>query len=501
MDAVLSVFHWNILIPWIFSMIIGIFVGGAPGLTATMAVALIVPLTFHMTPIAGLAMILGVSYCAIFAGDIPATYLRIPGTPASGAAVLDGYEMSRKGMGSMALALDLTCSVIGGVIGILILIFVAPILAKFALKFTNFEYFWLALFGLSMSAVISRGTKIKGIISMTLGLALATIGIDITTGYPRFSFGSVDLMGGINFIPAMIGLFGLSEVFKYLFVPEKLNNPTITEKIKISFRSVGKVIFQHKSLILRSSLIGNVIGALPGAGADIAAWVSYGMAKKISKRSAEYGTGIEEGIIAPTSANNAALGGTWIPALVFGIPGDTITAIVLGAMMMYGLKPGPLIFQQNAQLVNQIFTVALFSQFFLFFIGWASIKVYTQLFKFPRNIVLVGIVIFSVVGAYALRNSTFDVGIMLAFGILGYGMEAYGIPLPPLILGLILEPMIEDNLRVGLIKSSGSFLPFITRPISFTFFLILVIIFFWDPIIKVFKYVLKKADPAFFKGN
>lgn len=487
MEAFLSVFQLSILAPWILSMILGIFVGGIPGLTATMAVALIVPLTFHMSPIAGLAMILGVSFCAIFAGDIPATYLRIPGTPASGAAILDGYEMTRQGKGSLALALDLTCSVLGGLIGITILIFVAPILAKFALKFTNFEYFWLAVFGLSMSAVISRGTRIKGVISMTLGLIFATIGIDITTGYPRFTFSSTELMAGIGFIPAMIGLFGLSEVFKYVLLPESFRNPTITERIQISFKSVGTLLYKFKLLILRSSIIGNVIGALPGAGADIAAWVSYGMAKKVSRRSAEFGTGIEEGVIAPTSANNSALGGTWIPALVFGIPGDTVTAIVLGAMMMYGLKPGPLIFQQNAYLVNQIFSVALVSQAFLLIIGWFAIKMYTQLFKFPRNIVLVGIIIFSAVGSYALRSSLFDVSIMLFFGVLGYIMESCGIPLPPLILGLILGPMIEDNLRVGLVKSDGSFLPFITRPISLAFFILIIALFFGEPIIKAIR--------------
>jgi putative tricarboxylic transport membrane protein len=491
-EAFLSIFHLSILVPWILSMVLGIFVGGIPGLTATMAVALIVPLTFHMSPIAGLAMILGVSFCAIFAGDIPATYLRIPGTPASGAAILDGYEMTRKGKGSLALALDLTCSVLGGLIGIFILIFVAPVLAKFALKFTNFEYFWLAIFGLSMSAVISRGTRIKGVISMTLGLIFATIGIDITTGYPRFTFGSTELMAGIGFIPAMIGLFGLSEVLKYVLLPEGFRNPTITDRIQISFKSVGSLLYRFKFLILRSSIIGNVIGALPGAGADIAAWVSYGMAKKLSRRSKEYGTGIEEGVIAPTSANNSALGGTWIPALVFGIPGDTLTAIVLGAMMMYGLKPGPLIFQQNAYLVNQIFSVALVSQIFLLVIGWFGIKMYTQLFKFPRNVVLVGIIIFSVVGSYALRSSLFDVSIMLLFGIIGYIMEHCGIPLPPLILGLILGPMIEDNLRVGLVKSDGSFLPFLTRPISLTFFILIVAIFFGDPIIKAIRLFFRR---------
>lgn len=496
-EALLSVFDTAILIPWILSMIMGIFVGGVPGLTATMAVALIVPLTFHMEPAAGLAMILGVSFCAIFAGDIPATFLRIPGTPASGAAVLDGFEMTQKGKGALALALDLTCSVIGGLIGIAILIFIAPVLAGFALKFTNFEYFWLATFGLSMSAVISKGSKIKGVIAMTLGLVVATVGIDITTGFPRFAFGSMELTAGIGFIPAMIGLFGLSEVFKSVLNPETFKAPTITHKIKLSFGSVGRIIYRHKGLILRSSVIGNIIGALPGAGADIGAWVSYGMAKKVSKRGDKFGTGIEEGIIAPTSANNAALGGTWIPALVFGIPGDTITAIVLGAMMMYGLKPGPLIFKNNAFLVDQIFSVAIVSQFLLLAIGWIGIRAYTSLFKFPRNVVLVAVLIFSIMGAYALRSSLFDVGVMLVFGILGFAMEKNGLPLPPLILGLILGPMIEDNLRVGLVKTDGSFWPFFTRPISFTLFALLMLVFFGEYLLKLLQLlgINRKTSP------
>jgi putative tricarboxylic transport membrane protein len=486
-DAFFSIFRVSILVPWILAMFLGIFVGGMPGLTATMAVALIVPLTFHMDPATGLAMILGVSFCAIFAGDIPATFLRIPGTPASGAAILDGFEMAQKGKGALALALDLSCSVIGGLVGIAILILVAPILAEFALKFTNFEYFWLAVFGLSMSAIISKGSKTKGVISMTLGLAVATVGIDITTGFPRFTFGSMELTAGIGFIPAMIGLFGLSEVFKSVLNPDNFKAPTFTHKIQISFASVGRILNQHKALILRSSVIGTVIGALPGAGADIAAWVSYGMAKKLSKRGHEFGTGIEEGIIAPTSANNAALGGTWIPSLVFGIPGDTITAIVLGAMMMYGLKPGPLIFKQNAFLVNQIFSVAIISQVFLLIIGWLGICAYSSLFKFPRNVVLVGVLIFSMMGAYALRSSLFDVGVMLIFGLLGFVMEKNDLPLPPLILGLILGPMIEDNLRVGLVKTDGSFWPFFSRPISFTIFMLLVIVFFGDFFLRLFK--------------
>lgn len=496
MSTILSVLHPSILIPWFLAMALGIFVGAMPGLTATMAVALIVPLTFHLEPITGLAMILGVSFTSIFAGDIPATFLRIPGTPASGAAVLDGYEMSRRNRGSLAISLDLVCSTLGGLIGILVLIFVSPILAAFALRFTHFEYFWLGVLGLSMSAVISKGSTVNGLISVSAGLLLSTIGVDIATGYARFSFGNLELMNGIGFIPVMIGLFGISEVIRSLLTKTEMGSSIVSEKIKVDFLGALKVVFRHKRNLVQSSLIGTMIGALPGAGADIAAWVSYGIAKRTSRKPDEFGTGSEEGVIAPTSANNAALGGTWIPALVFGIPGDTITAIVLGAMLMYGLKPGPLVFQGEHVLVNQIFTVALVSQLFLVVLGIIGIKAFSVLFRFPRNVVLAAIVVFSVIGAYALRNSTFDVGLVVVFGVLGYLMEGAGIPLPPFVLGLILGPMIEENLRVGLIKTSGDFLPFFTRPISATLAAILFVVLLWDPASKLVSAALKRRRGA-----
>ncbi len=495
MDTILSLLSPEILIPWILSMVLGIFVGAMPGLTATMAVALIVPLTFHTPPIVGLAMILGVSFTAIFAGDIPATFLRVPGTPASGAAVLDGYEMNKQGKGPLAIALDLTCSTLGGLIGVLILITVSPILATFALKFTHFEYFWLAVMGLSMSAVITKGSTVKGIIAMVGGLILSTVGVDISTGYPRFAFGHTYLMGGINFIPVMIGLFGISEVIRSIMTTSlnDMGNAAVSASVKADFRSVGRVMFRNKRLIGQSSIIGTLIGALPGAGADIAAWVAYGMAKKTSKKPEAFGTGSEEGVIAPTTANNAALGGTWIPALVFGIPGDTITAIVLGAMMMYGLKPGPLVFQGDRVLVNQIFAVALISQGFLLVLGFFGIKAFTWFFKFPRNVVMAGITIFSIIGAYALRTSVFDVGLVVIFGVLGYLMERVTIPLPPFILGLILGPMIEENLRIGLVKTDGSFWPFFSRPISAFFALVLALLFLYEPVKKLVRRRLSRG--------
>ena len=489
--TLVHIFQPHILVPWILSMGFGILVGGTPGLTATMAVALIVPVSYYLDPLAGLAMILGVSFTSIFTGDIPATFLRIPGTPASGAAVLDGYEMTKQGKGSLALTIDLYCSVIGGFIGVALLIMIAPPLARFALKFTNFQYFWLGVFGLSMSAALSTGNLVRGMISGVLGLLVSTVGIDITTGFPRFAFGCTELMGGISFIPAMVGLFGLSEVLKNVLSKERLLSMSMKDKLEVSTLETMKIIWERKWTLIKSAIIGTVVGALPGAGADIAAWVSYGMAKKTSKNPDEFGHGSIDGVIAPTSANNAALGGTWIPALVFGVPGDSITAIVLGAMMMYGLRPGPLIFQHNLELIKGIFMIALLSQVFLIPIGLLGIKIYGWILKFPRNIIMVTVILFSVVGSYAIRNSFFDIYVMIFFGVIGYIFENLRVPLPPMILGIILGPMVEDNIRVGLIKTGGNFLPFVTVPICISLLGLIVFTLFGNKIGGVFKVLFR----------
>jgi len=488
-----SLFNIKIIIPWILAMIFGIFVGATPGLTATMAVALIIPITYYMDPRAAFAMIIGVSFTAIFAGDIPATFLRIPGTPASGAAVLDGFEMNKKGKAALALSIDLFGSVLGGLFGILILIFVTPLLAQFALKFTNFEYFWLGVFGLSMTAIISRERIVNGFISALIGLAISTIGLDITTGYPRFTFGNINLIGGISFVPVMIGLFGLSEVLKNISEKGELGVPTIEGFGKLPVLEALKIIWEYRLRFLISSIIGVFIGALPGAGADIAAWVAYGAAKNTSKNKNEFGKGHVEGVLAPTSANNAALGGTWIPAFVFGVPGDTLTAIVLGAMLMYGLRPGPHIFSQSKDLMNSIFAIGIISQFFLIPFGLLGIIAAGHLLKLSKNIVLIGVIFFCIIGSFAINNNYFDIYIMLLAGIVGFVLEKLDIPLSPLILGIILGPMVENNLRVGLIKTKGNFLPFITRPISFSIIIIMFLILFGENIISfILKLFMKK---------
>ncbi|MEO7412293.1 MAG: tripartite tricarboxylate transporter permease [Opitutaceae bacterium] len=459
--------QFHVLVPWLIAMFFGVFVGATPGLTATMAVALIVPVSFYMPdPNSGLAMIIGVSFTAIFAGDIPATYLRIPGTPASAAATLDGYQLARQGKGGLALRIDLICSCLGGLIGVFLLITIAPQLARFGLKFSNFEYFWLAIFGLSMSAVVSAGNTRRGLLSASLGMLLATVGLDIISGTQRYTFGNAELMSGLGFIPVMIGIFGVSEVIRSVMGGLKSDDETMrSSNADNSLLAAWGLVWKHKLTVLRSSIIGTIIGALPGAGADIAAWAAYGVEQRTSKQGKDFGKGVIPGVIAPTSANNAAVGGAWIPALVFGIPGDAVTAIVLGALMMYEIKPGPLIFQQNPGQINAIFAIAVVTQLLLLPCGYLGLRTFGWMLKLPRSIILIAVLIFSVVGSFSLRNSIFDVYVMAAFGLVGYFLEAKRMPLAPLILGLILGPMVEENFRTGLIKTEGSLLPFFTRPI------------------------------------
>lgn len=455
----------DILIPWLLGMFFGVFVGATPGLTATMAVALIVPISYHLDPTAGLAMIIGVSFTAIFAGDIPATFLRIPGTPASAAATLDSHELALQGRGRLAMSLDLLCSCVGGLIGVGALVLIAPYLARFALQFSAWEYFWLGIFGLSMSAVVSMGNTFRGLISAALGMFVATIGQDIVSNAPRYTFGYVEAMGGLHFIPVMIGVFGLSEVFRNVRRHAALGQSAVPEDKSDTIRTTISQAWRMRWTVLPSAVAGTLIGALPGAGADIAAWGAYGMAKKISKEPEKFGHGSLEGVVAPTSANNAAIAGAWIPALVFGVPGDAVTAIVLGVLQVHGIKPGPFFFEDGGRQVTAIFAIAAVTQLLLLPIGLLGIRTFSWILQLPRNIVLTAVMIFSVVGAYALHNSMFDVWVMFAFGLVGLFLESRRVPLAPMILGLILGPIVELNLRTGLIASSGSFAPFVTRPI------------------------------------
>jgi TctA family transporter len=445
----------------------GMFVGAMPGLTATMATALLVPITFFMPPVPALGAIVTATAMAIFAGDIPAAMLRLPGTPASAAYTDESYAMSKKGQLDLNLGVNLVFSVVGGLIGVVVLILCAPALAEFAIHFSSFEYFWLALLGLTCAVFIATNSPLKGFISLLIGLAINCVGIDPAAGFPRFTFGSVELMQGISFIPAMIGMFAISELLRNSVEIDQ-KSPVLAQKVGNIFVGVWGVFKRYWMNMFRGSAIGVLIGALPGAGADIAAWISYAVSKRFSKEPEKFGTGNVEGIVDATSANNSALGAAWIPALVFGIPGDSITAIVIGVLYMKGMNPGPTVFLQNPQFIYAVFLIFIVANLFMLPLGWAAIKSAKQILRVPRNLLVPIILLFCVVGSFAMTNSIYGIIIMLALGILAWIMEENGFPIAPAILGLVLGEMLEQTFMTSMIKSDGSFFAFFVRPIAGT---------------------------------
>jgi TctA family transporter len=461
------VFDFNVLLVIMGSAIFGMFVGSMPGLTATMATALLVPVTFFMAPVPALGAIVTATAMAIFAGDIPAAMLRMPGTPASAAYADESYEMTKKGQLDLCMGVNLVFSVLGGIFGVAILILLAPILAEVAINFSSFEYFWLACLGLTCAIFIGTGDTVKGLLSLFIGLAIACVGIDPAAGQPRFTFGNVDLLSGINFIPTLIGMFAVSELLRGA-VSINDGSVRVQQAVGNMFVGVGAVMRRYWKNFIRGSVLGTVIGALPGAGADIAAWVSYAVSKKLSKEPEKFGTGHIEGIVDSTSANNSALGGAWIPALVFGIPGDSITAIVIGVLYMKGMNPGPSVFLQTPELIYAVFIIFILANLIMFPLGWAAIKSAKQILRVPRNILLPVILIFCAVGSFAMTNSLYGVVLMVTMGVFGWFLEEHGIPVAPLILGLVLGEMLEQNFMTSMIKSDGSILGFFDRPIAGT---------------------------------
>jgi TctA family transporter len=373
--------------------------------------------------------------------------------------------MGKKGQLDLNLGVNLVTSVLGGLIGVAILVLAAPVLAEFALAFSSFEYFWLAALGLTCAVFLASENPLKGFVSLFLGLGIGTIGIDPAAGFPRFTFGSVELMQGVSFIPAMIGMFAISELLRGVTLtgatPEML-----TEKIGDVFRGVWSTLKRYQVNFWRGSGVGVVIGALPGAGADIAAWISYALSKRFSKEPQKFGTGHVEGIVDAGAANNSALAAAWIPALVFGIPGDSITAIVIGVLYMKGMNPGPTVFLQNPQLIYAVFLIFVIANLLMLPLGWAAIKSAKQVLRVPKNVLLPLVLLFCVVGSYAMTNSTYGILIMLIMGVFAFVLEENGFPVAPIILGLVLGEMFEQNFMTSMIKADGSFLAFFARPIA-----------------------------------
>ena len=463
----------------LLSGIFGLVIGALPGMTATLAAALLIPFTFFLDPVPAIAAIITMSAMAIFAGDVPGALLRIPGTPSSAAYTEDAYRLTQSGKGGLALGASLVASVIGGLFGAAVLILVAPILGEFALQFTSFEYFWVAILGLTAAVIISRGSQIKGAIALMIGLLMSTVGLDITLGYPRFTFGSEELFRGIDFIPAMIGLFGISEVLRNVLAPpasRALAVPNVQHKGVM--RETFSNIWRYKSRVASGSLIGGGVGALPGAGADIAAWVSYAVTKNSSKQAHLFGRGKGhiEPIIGASSANNAGLGSAYIPALAFGIPGDTITAIVIGVFLVKGITPGPDLFTVQTDTLYAIYIVFIIANLLLLPLGFLLIRGSSYVLRIPRPALLAGIVGVSVIGAYAINNGYVEILIVLVMGIIGFLLERAGVPLAPVVLGLVLGPIVESNFMQSVIKTNWDLTQFFSRPISATLIVLTVLL-------------------------
>jgi putative tricarboxylic transport membrane protein len=469
MDAVSAafglVFQPYVLVVILLSAIYGLFVGAIPGLTATMATALLVPVTFFMPPVPAVAAIVTATAMAIFSGDIPSALLRMPGTPASAAYTDEAYLMTKNGQAETALGAGLVFSVLGGIFGVLVLIVAAPALAEIALKFSSFEYFWLVMLGFTCAIFIAGRDPLKGTVSLLLGLLIACVGLDNPAGAPRYTFGNAELTGGISLIPLMIGMFAVSEVLRFAVTVDK-PVMAIERPFGNVFAGMWRLLTQYPKQLLRGSALGTAVGALPGAGADIAAWMSYAVSKKFSKEPEKFGTGHVEGIVESGAANNAALGGAWIPALVFGIPGDSITAIAIGVLYLKNMNPGPTLFVENPQNIYAVFIVFILAQLLMLPLGWMAIKAAKRVLRIPAAVLMPLILLFCVVGSFAINNSVFGVVVMLVAGVLAFFMERWGFPVAPTILGVVLGTMLEEHFFSSLVKADGNFLVFFERPIA-----------------------------------
>ena len=489
-EVLALVFTWEVLAVILGASLFGLFIGSIPGLTATMATALLVPVTFFMDPLPAIAAIVSATAMAIVAGDIPGALLRIPGTPASAAYTDEAYLMGRQRRIGQALGINQVCSAIGAVIGVAILAFFASLVAEFALQFTSDEYFWLALLGLSCAVLVSGSDVLKGGISMLLGLLISMVGLDSVTGQARFTFGMTELLGGIAILPVLIGLFAVAEVLRRL--PEigqtRIATPPV---VKHPFAGVGRLIWCYKGGVARSGVLGTLIGALPGAGADIASWINYALSRRLSRTPEKFGTGHPEGLVAASSANNAALSGAYIPALVFGIPGDTITAIIIGVLIMKGITPGPDVFTGDATLVNALFLVFLLANLLLLPLGLLAVRGARHILAVPPGTLYPLILLFCIVGAYAANNSMFDIWVMLGLGVVAFFLVENDFPIGPMILAFILGPVVESNFLRSMIKANGELSVLFERPIAAVLGILALLV--WGAIIASGLWSVRRA--------
>jgi len=445
---------------------IGVVGGAIPGLSATMAVALTLPFTFSLQPITGILLLLGVYKGGIFGGSIPAILIKTPGTPASSATILDGHPMAEKGEAGRALGMALWASCTADLVSNLALIFFAGFLASFALKFGPPEFFVLILFSLTIIAGVSGESLLRGAIAALLGLLLATVGLDLVYGTNRFTFGDPSLMGGLNFIAVLIGLFAIPEIIAMAWNPEAhLGQARSLGKSKVTFKDYKR---SFKSII-RGSLIGVFLGSIPGIGAAPSAFLSYSEARRKSPNKENFGKGEIEGVAASEAGNNGVAGATLIPLLALGIPGDVITAIIIGAFMVHGLQPGPMMFILNVDIIYGLFIGLIVSSAFLFIVGSVAIKGFKFVADVPKRILMPAVLVLCIYGVFAVNNNIFDVGVMFVMGWVGYLMMRLHVPAAPFLIAFILGPLLEDNFRQAMLMSGSDPLILFRGPITWFF--------------------------------
>ncbi|PQJ50233.1 C4-dicarboxylate ABC transporter permease [Vibrio jasicida] len=472
LNGLLTAFSPEVLPILIFGVVGGIILGALPGLTATMGVAILLPFTFGMDSTPALVMLIGVYIGGIYGGSIAAILLKTPGTPASAATVLDGHTLAAKGQAARALSISAVASFVGGLLSTIVLIAISPLLANFALRFNAPEYFALALFGLTIIVSVSSQNILKGLLAGSIGLLVSTVGLDPISSVPRFTFGMMDLYSGINVIPVLIGLFALSEAINQI---EKIINekhaevPTFDRKI-LSKKDLKTIL----PTATKSGLIGTAIGSVPGAGADVSAFVCYNEAKRSAKKTEEFGKGSLHGLAAAESGNNGVTGGSLVPLLTLGVPGDAVAAVLLGALIVQGLTPGPLLFSQSPEVVYGVFSSMLVANIVMLLVGLLGIRFFCRIIEVPKILMIPIIIFLSVVGAYAINNSMFDVGIAIAFGLLGFALGKMDIPSSPILLAIILGPMAETNLRKALLMYDNSWSFLYERPIALAFVLLAI---------------------------
>ena len=472
--SLMNCFHWQNLLGMVVGLAVGMFVGAMPGLSGVIGISLLLPFTFGMEPTVALLMLVG-TYCgATYAGSISAILIKTPGTAAAAATVLDGYEMNRNGRAQEALSIALYASVFGGLFSGIVLLTVAPQLAKVALKFNSADYFMLAVFGLSVISAVGGKSMCKGIIMACFGVFASIIGIDPVEGVYRFTFGTATLSKGVDIVPALIGLFAISELINQT---EKTFHTDGVEQASSASNKYGwKYMWRYRWTMIKSSIIGVIIGATPGTGASIASFMAYGEAKRSSKHAEEYGHGCPEAVAASESANNGVTGATLIPMLTLGIPGDVITAVLMGALMIQGLNPGPQLFTQHADMTYTVIVGFLIVQVLMLYMGKLAIRAFGQVCKVSYSVLLPIVLAFCLVGAYACSNSIYDCIIAIAFGVIGYLAEKFEFSTTPMLIGLVLGSLAEQNLIRTLTASEGSLMIFVQRPISLLF-IVLTILF------------------------